>query len=64
MLKSAVLFTRVELDVHIFADDHLQSEFRNMVRQKLDLLQSLKQFFINVPYYSILIAGLTLMALS
>ena len=38
MLKSAVLFTRVELNVHIFADDHLQSEFRNMVRQKLDWL--------------------------
>ena len=33
MLKSAVLFTRVKLDLHIFVDDHLQMEFRNKVSQ-------------------------------
>ena len=31
MLKSAVLFTRVKLDLHIFVDDHLQMLFRNKV---------------------------------
>ena len=33
MLKSAVMFSRSKLDVHIFADNHLQMEFRNKVSQ-------------------------------
>ena len=36
--------------------------FQNAIYLALDLLQSLKQFFINVPYH-ILVASLTLMAL-
>ena len=36
MLKSAVLFSQAKLEVHIFADSHLQPEFRNKVsRTKL-----------------------------
>ena len=63
MLKSAVLFTRVKLDVHIFIDDHLQSEFRNMVsKTKTRLAPVLKAIFTNVPYH-VLVARLTLMAL-